>query len=85
MEIETVFYVTIFIMLCSLGAILWMIFSSHISNRNLAIQRDKLHELEIKNLEMEKLKSIATAGFLLGRYPHLVLIPAFDAGCSAVA
>jgi signal transduction histidine kinase len=61
MEIETVFYVTIFIMLCSLGAILWMIFSSHISNRNLAIQRDKLHELEIKNLEMEKLKSIASA------------------------
>ena len=38
-----------------------MIFSSHISNRNLAIQRDKLHELEIKNLEMEKLKSIASA------------------------
>jgi signal transduction histidine kinase len=61
MELEALFYVTIFIMLFSLGAILWMILSSHTSNRNQAIQRDKIHELEIKNLEMEKLKSIATA------------------------
>jgi two-component system NarL family sensor kinase len=74
MDIERLFIIGSISILVSLVALIWMFYSSHVSNRTLVIQRDQIHSLEIKSLEMDKLKSIASAEEeqmrRIGRYLH---------------
>jgi len=61
MEIEKIYLICFLSMLIAVGVISWIIYSSHVRNREIVLQRDKIHELQMENLEMEKLKSIASA------------------------
>ena len=74
MDIERLFIIGSISILVSVIALIWMFYSSHVSSRTLVLQRDQIHKLEIKSLEMEKLKSIATAEEeqmrRIGRYLH---------------
>jgi len=74
MDIERLFIIGSISILVSLVALIWMFYSSHVSNRTLVIQRNQIHALEIKGLELDKLKSIANAEeeqmLRIGRYLH---------------
>jgi two-component system NarL family sensor kinase len=61
MEIEDFFLIAFFSMLISIGAIGWMLYHSHVRNREIMIQRDQIQDLQHQTFEMEKLKSIAAA------------------------
>ena len=61
MEIEKIYLICFLSMLIAVGVFSWFFYSSHVSNREIVLQRDKIHELQMENLEMEKLKSIASA------------------------
>jgi signal transduction histidine kinase len=61
MEIEDLLVILYLSMLTSLGVIGWMLYSTHVRNREIVMQRDEIHMLQIQTLELEKLKSIASA------------------------
>jgi signal transduction histidine kinase len=74
MEIENLYLTAFFSMFISIGAIGWMLYHSHVRNREIMIQRDQIQELQLQTFEMDKLKSIAAAEEeqmrRIGRYLH---------------
>ena len=74
MEIEKYYFIASGAILLSLLMTIWMVYVSHTRNREIVIQRDQIHELEVQKLELEKLKSIASAEEeqmrRIGRYLH---------------
>lgn len=74
MEIEKLFILSISSLFISLIILLAFFLKSHIRNREIVLQREQIHRLEIQSIELEKLKSIAAADEekmrRIGRYLH---------------
>jgi signal transduction histidine kinase len=74
MEVEIIYFIAIISMVASVAAIIALLMTSHIRSRELVIKKDKIHELELKSRELDKLKAIAFAEEeqmrRIGRYLH---------------
>jgi len=73
-ESESVFALGIGAILFAFVVIIVLLLVSHIRNREIVIQRDQIHQLQLQTIELEKLKTIATAEEeqlrRIGRYLH---------------
>jgi two-component system NarL family sensor kinase len=74
MEIEKLFILSIASLFISVVVLIVVFLKSHIHNRDIVLKREQMHRLEIQSIELEKLKSIASAEEeqmrRIGRYMH---------------